>query len=441
MKGPTASYKFYICEFVGCYNEEGSNDMDILSRDWIKFYHVNKKLMAPYPDPPYTQKVCSKFQESVRLNKQPDKKWKLWEVKLKGGANDYEKTESRLKQMRSDAYGFITDMENQQSKADDETNAFKNENIEDILAQESDGSSTSTPSVEDSASLSVISNDEESNVRKGRKNSTKKREVVVKKKGINKHVQSKAKSVTPTPTISKPTAQVMTPKPTISTPPIDLTTSPTDGLDNLSGDELIKHTEKALNTIEAVTNRTYRTTQRNSSSTFDLPTLQVTSETNVILKSISGLKILVLKLQSDVTELKNKMLDSHIQRLNETLQQNNLKLPLATADDWLTFCDILEDTSLQDYFSFYIKQQLDIVGNNPIKSCSNILKKIFEKKLILQFTAFKKMLDREFVFKDSICFKLLKMVILSNHHDTRGDLITEATFNSSLSSAFSNSKD
>lgn len=58
--------------------------------------------------------------------------------------------------------------------------------------------------------------------------------------------------------------------------------------------------------------------------------------------------------------------------------------------------------------SLFMKQQLDKVGNNPTKSCSNILKKLFEKDLILQFTALKKVVDKEFVFKASTCFQILK---------------------------------
>lgn len=55
-----------------------------------------------------------------------------------------------------------------------------------------------------------------------------------------------------------------------------------------------------------------------------------------------------------------------------------------------------------------MKQQQDKVTNNPIRSCSNMLKKLFEKELILQFTAFKKSTDRKFVFQQSDCFKISK---------------------------------
>lgn len=86
MKAGSLTYEYYICEFVGCLNSNGQYEMDILPKEWIVFYRDLNKLTAPYPDPPYTPKLCDKLQESIKLLEQPDPNWKKWDVALRGGA-------------------------------------------------------------------------------------------------------------------------------------------------------------------------------------------------------------------------------------------------------------------------------------------------------------------------------------------------------------------
>ena len=55
-----------------------------------------------------------------------------------------------------------------------------------------------------------------------------------------------------------------------------------------------------------------------------------------------------------------------------------------------------------------LKIHLDKNGNNSTKSITNILKKIFIKDLMLKFTAIKKGVNKDIVFKDSFSYTIVK---------------------------------
>ncbi|KAJ8671355.1 hypothetical protein QAD02_002614 [Eretmocerus hayati] len=128
-----SKYKYQIGEFVGCLNEKGQAELDIVPSLWIRYKFSESKLILKYPDNNSSESF-EQLQNMVKLQKEPSKSWPAWDVEIKGGANDYETAVKRMEILKTNPYAFTTDQEeNFQAKAQQQTELYKKEALHKVM--------------------------------------------------------------------------------------------------------------------------------------------------------------------------------------------------------------------------------------------------------------------------------------------------------------------
>ncbi|XP_011881208.1 PREDICTED: uncharacterized protein LOC105569387 [Vollenhovia emeryi] len=103
---------YVLVKFIEDLKEAGESEaIDIVPKAWLRYNKETKKLVTPFPPPPYTFQKIKDLQNKVTSLQEADKKWSMYPINVVGHASSYEEASCRLNKFQEEPYTF-TDAEN-----------------------------------------------------------------------------------------------------------------------------------------------------------------------------------------------------------------------------------------------------------------------------------------------------------------------------------------
>ncbi|KAJ8677879.1 hypothetical protein QAD02_013669 [Eretmocerus hayati] len=395
----TKKYVFQTFEFTDSVNPDGKEDIDAAPSIWIKYDFQRASCVVPYPDFPYTKETIADLRRRVQAIDKPKQSWPRWPIKLRGGANTYKKAVDRVNALKQEDYAFTTDNESEfEAKAIQQTELFRQEAYKHVMAvKRSERSEDSDAVRSSSASENQDAEGELSNLDSAPP--TPKKRKILKNGSCEKGEQQKVLEESGADD-SHANLQLST------TVEKRKNGDNTNAQAHCSKDSIPIPTgaqsEKSVSNVQS---------QLRDEKKNDQGEVKVNSgDISILIRDLASLKVSFGELAGDVKAMRQSLDGGDVTEFKKKLKEMDLTLPLKDESSWNNFDDeLLQNDGFNSIFVKTIRTLYDGLGNKPTKSCTNISKMVFTKKLLKErFNPFRSDEKKDKIaFSDSAMYSVM----------------------------------